>query len=194
MLSPSDARSAPCVVGALIASAYLVVPAAVGGQPPAHADGAVSGAFALGGGMGGPVDPRTGQFSVSIPPVNVASRGDSGIQMNLSWDQGRSKAGSIARAGAAAGASARPSSTPTGVPTVYPAGGGSFQADESVPLDFDSGLRYYVQQRHHLRRGPAARSPAATSPVAPRSPTSTYGYTITYNRWPRRLLRTRTAT
>ena len=59
---------------------------------------------------------------------------------------------STGRGGGPAGASARPSSRPTGTPTVYPAEGGSYQADLSVPLDYASGLRYYVQEGHLLPR------------------------------------------
>ena len=89
----------------------------------------VSGAFGLGGGVNGSVDPRTGQFSVSVPLVNVASRGDSGISLAMSYSQSRAFAG-VDRAGAGAGWGLGATFINTvGALEVYPATGGSYTYD-----------------------------------------------------------------
>ena len=130
------------VVAAVITSLYVTVPVwAPQLLPHARADQPVSGAFALGGGVGGQVDPRTGQFSVSLPLTTVASRGTSSVTYNLSWDQSRAGAG-VDRYGFGAGWSLGTTFVdPTGTGTVYPADGGAYGIDDDGT--FDSGLQNY---------------------------------------------------
>ncbi len=129
------------VAAALIVSAYVVAPIAVPGMATrAAADQPVSGAFTLGGGVGGSIDPRTGMFSVSMPLVNVASRGGSGVTMTLGWDQARAGS-SVDRYGWGAGWSLGTTFVdPSGGTTVYPADGGAYAFDGQ----FDSRLENYV--------------------------------------------------
>ena len=119
------------LTGAVITSMFVVGPVLVPGSVlPAHADPQpVSGAFSLGGGVGGSVDERTGQFSASVPLLNVASRGDSGINMSLSYDQSRAFAG-VDRVGIGSGWSLGTTFINTvNTVTAYPASGGSYAYD-----------------------------------------------------------------
>ena len=158
---------------AVVVTAYAVVPAAVpAALPKAQADVPASGAFSLGGGLSGSVDPRTGQFSASIPLVNVAGRGDSGVQMGLGWEQSRAGAG-LDRGGWGGGWSLGSTFIDTtGDVTVYPANGGAYVTDSSYP----SGLRYYLLADLKFS-GTSGRLPART----PGAPDLIYGYTITYD-------------
>ncbi|GAA3633039.1 RHS repeat protein [Microlunatus ginsengisoli] len=118
------------VIGALVVSLYVVVPALAGRLQPAAADQPVSGAFALGGGLGGSIDPRTGQFSISVPLITVASEGTSGVTYTLDWNQARAGAG-VDRYGFGAGWSFGTTFIDTsGSGTVYPASGGAYTIDD----------------------------------------------------------------
>lgn len=151
------------LAGALLTSAYVFVPAVV----PRLLDRAeaepVSGAFALGGGLGGQVDPRTGQFSVSMPLVNVPSRGTSGVTMTLSWDQARAGA-AVDRYGWGAGWSLGTTFVaPEGGITVYPANGGSYAYDNQQ--EFASGMVNYLLR--DLTFVVTDGSPNACDPASP---------------------------
>jgi hypothetical protein len=124
----------------LVVSTWVAVTVAVPALlPQARADQPVSGAFALGGGVGGGIDPRTGQFSVSVPLVTVASRGDSSVSLTLGWDQARAGAG-LDRLGFGGGWGLGTTFIETqGAITVYPASGGAYTTDDT----FASGLHDY---------------------------------------------------
>ena len=126
------------LVVAVITSLYVSVPAAVGTLLPKAAADPVSGAFALGDGVGGSIDARTGQFSVSAPLVKVVGRGSADLTLKLTWEQARAGA-SLDRYGFGAGWSIGATFVDPGV-TVYPAGGGAYAVDSTFP----SGLRNYI--------------------------------------------------
>jgi hypothetical protein len=78
------------LAAALIAAGLQAVPAAAAARPAAAATGApgpVSNAFAMGGGLGGQIDPRTGAFQASEPLVTLGDRGGDGLSLALSYDQ-----------------------------------------------------------------------------------------------------------
>jgi len=103
------------------------------------APAAPSGGFALHGGLGGEIDPRTGQFSITVPVVKVDGQGTADISIELNWQQERAAA-SIDRSGWGAGWSVGSSFVDvTGVKRVYPADGGSYALDANEP----SGLKHY---------------------------------------------------
>ena len=186
------------LVGALVAAAYVVVPAAAPGlltRARADGDQPVSGAFNLGGGLAGAVDERTGQFSVSLPLVKVASRGDSDVSFSLSWVQSRAGNG-VDRLGWGEGWSLGSAFIDTsGGVTVYPASGGAYQQDTDG--QFASGLENYTL--HDLQFCTASADPAAgcdptgtpptgcitTSQLCARPPAVPdavpYSYTINYD-------------
>ena len=147
----------------------------------AHADPQpVSGAFGLGGGVNGSVDPRTGQFSVSVPLVNVASRGDSGISLTLAYAQSRAFA-QVDRFGVGSGWSFGSTFVNTVGPLmIYPANGGSYAYDTTGR--FPSGLVNYPMR--DLTFAIADCSDPADCTLAARagvpSPV-TFTYTITYH-------------
>ncbi|HEV3289355.1 MAG TPA: hypothetical protein VG123_10195, partial [Streptosporangiaceae bacterium] len=49
--------------------------------------GPVSNAFAMGSGVGGSINQRTGAFQVSVPLVNVPGRAGVGLSLALGYDQ-----------------------------------------------------------------------------------------------------------
>ncbi|WP_199820624.1 hypothetical protein, partial [Streptomyces sp. NRRL F-2664] len=51
------------------------------------ASGAVSGVFAPGEEVGGAVDVRTGRYSLEVPLLATAGRGEAGFALALSYDQ-----------------------------------------------------------------------------------------------------------
>jgi RHS repeat-associated protein len=111
----------------------LATPRAAAATPPAN------GAFALHGGLGGDIDERTGQFSVTVPVTTVGGQGTAAVSVGLSWQQERAAAG-VDRSGWGAGWSIGSSFVDvTGVKRVYPADGGSYLLDPTEP----SGLRHY---------------------------------------------------
>jgi RHS repeat-associated protein len=149
----------------------VCAPALVPGGLPQAAANLASGAFALGGGVGGQVDPRTGQFSVSVPLAVVTGRGDSGVSFALSWDQSRA-GGSVDRFGWGAGWGLGTTFVdPTDGGRVYPANGGVYAFDAS----FASGLGNYLQE--DLVFTPVT----GTLPARPGVPAATYNYTISYD-------------
>ena len=127
------------LVVAVITSLYVTVPAAVVSVLPKAAAAPVSGAFALGDGVGGSIDDRTGQFSVSAPLLKVLGRGNADFSLGLTWDQAGAGA-SLDRYGFGAGWSLGATFTVPGT-TVYPAGGGAYGVDSTFP----SGLHNYLQ-------------------------------------------------
>lgn len=161
------------LVSALVISSFVTATAAIPALlPRARADQPVSGAFALGGGVGGGIDPRTGQFSVSVPLVTVASRGDSSVSLTLGWDQARAGIG-LDRFGFGGGWGLGATFIQaTGKITVYPANGGAYTTDAT----FHSGLHDYPLQDlvFAFATGTLPARAGVTSPVA-------YRYTITYD-------------
>ena len=127
------------LVAVVITTLYVFVPAVVVSLLPKAAAAPVSGAFALGDGVGGSLDDRTGQFSVSAPLVKVLGRGSADLTLSLTWEQARAGA-SLDRYGFGAGWSLGATFTVPGV-TVYPAGGGAYAVDSTFP----SGLHNYLQ-------------------------------------------------
>jgi RHS repeat-associated protein len=103
------------------------------------APAAPTGGFALHGGLGGQIDQRTGQFSISVPLTTVGGRGTAAVSVSLSWQQERA-AGSVDRSGWGAGWSIGSSFVKVaGLQQVYPADGGSYLIDPTEP----SGLQHY---------------------------------------------------
>ncbi|HEX3816426.1 MAG TPA: hypothetical protein VHX59_26595, partial [Mycobacteriales bacterium] len=154
----------------LVVSTWVAV--SVGVTAPARADQPVSGAFALGGGVGGSIDPRTGQFSVSVPLVSVASRGDSSVSFTLGWDQSLAGIG-LDRFGFGGGWGLGTTFIETsGAVTVYPASGGAYTTDAT----FASGLHDYPLQdlTFAFASGTLPARAGVTDPVA-------YNYTISYD-------------
>ena len=132
----------------------------------------VSNAFAMGGGVGGSIDQRTGAFQASVPLVNIAGRAADGLSLILSYDQSLAVQGEAAdRFGLGAGWTLGvPWVDTTGGLRVYPASGGSYEADTDSP----TGLHDYP-----LRDLAFADDPGMTTPppgVAKRP----YEYTLTY--------------
>jgi RHS repeat-associated protein len=182
-LSPG---AVPRWLGAVLAVALAVTGLQAAGAGPAMAmvagpggvaskdDGPapVSNAFAMGGGVGGSIDQRTGAFQASVPLVNIAGRGGDGLSLTLTYDQALAEQGDAGdRFGLGAGWT-------LGVPwvdtlgglRVYPASGGSYDADTDSP----TGLHDYP-----LRDLAFADAPGTTTPppgVAKRP----YEYTLTY--------------
>ncbi|WP_158718101.1 hypothetical protein, partial [Streptomyces sp. NRRL F-2664] len=68
----------------------------------ASAPGVVSGVFAPGEGAGGAVDVRTGRYSLEVPLLATAGRGETGFGLVLSYDQELSGLG-VDRQGLGAG-------------------------------------------------------------------------------------------
>jgi RHS repeat-associated protein len=117
------------------------VPSVLGplARAAAQAAPAPSGGFALHGGLGGDVDERTGQFSITVPLVTVDGQGTADVSVALNWQQERAAA-TIDRSGWGAGWSIGSSFVDvTGLKRVYPASGGSYLLDPTEP----SGLKHY---------------------------------------------------
>ena len=92
-----------------------------------------SGAFALHGGLGGKVDERTGQFSITAPIITVDGDGTADVSVALDWQQERAAA-TIDRSGWGAGWSIGSSFVDViGLQRVYPASGGSYLLDPTEP-------------------------------------------------------------
>ena len=105
--------------------------AAVKGSSPAP----VSNAFAMGGGAGGSVDPRTGAFQAQLPLVNVADPDGTGLSLAASYSQSLALQGAATanRFGLGAGWSiGLPWVDTAGGVRVYPASGGSYAWDTST--------------------------------------------------------------
>ena len=87
------------VVALAVIATWLTVPSTVAkaaGTPPP------SGTFAMAGGIGGAIDPETGQFSITVPVASVHGNGSAGVDVDLSWQQDRASA-SVDRSGWGAG-------------------------------------------------------------------------------------------
>jgi RHS repeat-associated protein len=106
-----------------------------------ESDAPVSNAFAMGGGVGGTVDQRTGAFRASFPLVAVGGRAGVGASLSLGYDQTLAVQGADGdRFGLGAGWSLGvPWVDTAGGVTVHPATGGSYDLDTDSP----TGLRDY---------------------------------------------------
>src|ERR1700744_3076866 len=71
-----------------VASGPALAASAASGTAP------VSNAFAMGGGIGGSIDQRTGAFQAQLPLVNIAGRAGAGLSLALSYDQSLAVQGS----------------------------------------------------------------------------------------------------
>lgn len=160
VLRPAGFRAAAVVVVALallVTSLWATrwpMPAVVSLSPSRAAaqtaPAAPSGGLALHGGLGGDVDERTGQFSITVPIVTIDGDGTADVSVQLSWQHERAAA-SIDRSGWGAGWSIGSSFVDVaGLKRVYPASGGSYLLDSSEP----SGLKHY--KLHDLEFTPAA--------------------------------------
>ena len=157
---------------ALVATA-LAAPKAVAAKPAraAAATSAPTGGFSLAGGLGGSIDPRTGQFSVSVPIATADGTGGAAVAIALSWQQERAAA-SIDRSGLGAGWTIGSSFVNVaGLKRVYPSGGGSYLLDPSEP----SGLKDY--KLHDLTFSTAI----GTLPARAGAAAVNYAYTLTYD-------------
>ena len=132
----------------------------------------MSNAFAIGGGVGGSIDQRTGAFQTSVPLVSIAGPAGTGLSLTLGYDQ------SLAALGAAGNRFGLGAGWTLGVPWVdtaggvhvYPASGGSYAFDSSQP----TGLADYP-----LRDVTFVKNPGSTQPP-PGVPVRQYLYTLTY--------------
>ena len=132
---------------------------------------APTGAFALAGGLAGSVDPRTGQFSVSVPLATADGDSGSAVSIALSWQQERAAA-AIDRSGWGAGWTIGSSFVSVaGLKRVFPAGGGSYLLDPAEP----SGLKDY--KLRDLKFATAVGSLPARSGAKALA----YSYTLTYD-------------
>ena len=129
---------------ALVSVALAVTAIQAAGAAPALAaagggkggtSGPVSNAFALGGGVGGSIDQRTGAFQTSVPLVSVAGPAGTGLSLTLGYDQALAALGAPGnRFGLGAGWTLGvPWVDTAGGVHVYPASGGSYAYDSSRP-------------------------------------------------------------
>ncbi len=165
-------RARHALVGAVslaLVAVVLVVPS----PPAAQAASTPTGALALGAGMSGRVDPRTGQFSVTVALAHVKGLGQAGVSFDLSWQQDRASA-SVDRSGWGMGWSLGTTFiTTNGLKRVYPSTGGSYTLDPTEPSGLtDYKLRDLVFKQLTAPRTLRARAGAAA--VA-------YAYTIAYD-------------
>ena len=174
------AGAVPRWLCALVSVALAVAMIQAAGAAPALAaaggkggtSGPVSNAFALGGGVGGSIDQRTGAFQTSVPLVSVAGPAGAGLSLTLGYDQ------SLAALGAPGNRFGLGAGWTLGVPWVdtasgvhvYPASGGSYAYDSSQP----TGLADYP-----LRDLTFAKNPGSTQPPAG-VPVRQYVYSLTY--------------
>jgi len=118
-----------------VASGPALAASAASGTAP------VSNAFAMGGGIGGSIDQRTGAFQAQLPLVNIAGRAGAGLSLTLSYDQSLAVQGPAGdRFGLGAGWTLGvPWVNTAGGVQVYPASGGSYAYDTGSP----TGLAQY---------------------------------------------------
>ena len=127
--------------------------------------GPVSNAFAIGSGVGGSINQRTGAFQVSAPLVNVAGRAGVGLSLALGYDQ------SLAALGAAGDRFGLGAGWTLGVPWVdtaggvhvYPASGGAYAYDASTP----TGLAGYPLRDLTFVKDPGKTQPPPGVAVRP---------------------------
>ena len=135
------------------------------------APAAPSGGFALQGGLGGAVDERTGQFSITVPITTVGGQGTADVSVELNWQQERAAA-SVDRSGWGAGWSIGSSFVNVaGLKRVYPASGGSYLLDPTEP----SGLK------HYKLRDLTFTSTAGILPRRPGAGQVSYAYELAYD-------------
>lgn len=178
---PRAGRKAGRWLGAVLAAALVAAgmqaagagaawAAAAGGKGAAPAP--VSNAFAMGGGVGGSIDQRTGAFQASVPLVNVAGRAGTGLSLALSYSQ------SLAAQGAAGNRFGLGAGWSLGIPWVdtaggvhvHPASGGSYAYDANLP----TGLAQYP-----LRDLVFARDPGVIPARPGLRAAQPYEYTLT---------------
>ncbi|GAA3611298.1 RHS repeat domain-containing protein [Microlunatus ginsengisoli] len=176
MSSPQPARTHRRTLAGVVAAVALALLAVYLVTPPPRASAATTapvGSLSLGTGLSGRVDPRTGEFSVSVPVADIRGIGDAGIAFSLSWQQARATA-SIDRSGWGAGWSLSTSFVNTnGQKRVYPASGGSYLLDPTTP----SGLADYKLADlvfTQLQTAQTLRARAGAPAVA-------YWYTLAYD-------------
>ena len=143
-----------------------------GGGRQGGTSGLVSNAFAMGGGVGGSIDQRTGAFQASVPLVSVTGPAGTGLSLTLGYNQSLASLGASGnRFGLGAGWTLGvPWVDTTGGVHVYPASGGSYAYDSSQP----TGLADYP-----LRDLTFVKNPGSTQPP-PGVPVRQYLYTLTY--------------
>ena len=162
-----SAALAAAAIQAMSAAPALAAAAGKGGT-----SGPVSNAFALGGGVGGSIDQRTGAFQTSVPLVSADGPAGTGLSLTLGYEQSLAALGTPGnRFGLGAGWTLGVPwvDTASGV-HVYPASGGSYAYDSSRP----TGLADYP-----LRDLTFAKNPGSTQPP-PGVPVRQYLYTLTY--------------
>jgi RHS repeat-associated protein len=164
------ALAATLVAAGIQAAGAAPALAAAGGKGAAPAP--VSNAFAMGGGVGGSIDQRTGAFEASVPLVNIAGRAGTGLSLSLSYDQTLAAQGAAGdRFGLGAGWSLGvPWVNTAGGVHVYPASGGSYAYDTSSP----TGLAQYPLRDLVFARNPGV-IPARPGVAGPQP----YVYTLT---------------
>lgn len=133
----------------------------------------VSNAFAMGGGLGGTIDERTGAFQASIPLLDISGRAGVSLSLSLSYDQSLAAQGSAGdHFGFGTGWSLGiPWLNTVGAVQVYPASGGSYRYDAGSP----TGLYQYPLMDLHFAKDPGTVS--ARQGLAAGVP---YTYTLTY--------------
>ncbi len=145
---------------------------AAGGGKGAPPSGPVSNAFAMGGGIGGSIDQRTGSFQTSVPLVSVTDPAGTGLSLTLGYDQSLAALGGPGnRFGLGAGWTLGVPwvDTASGV-HVYPASGGSYAYDSSQP----TGLADYPLRDLTFTKAAGMTTPPPGVPARP------YLYSLTY--------------
>jgi RHS repeat-associated protein len=131
----------------------------------------VSNSFAMGGGLSGAIDERTGAFQASFPLVALGDRDGVGASFSLGYDQSLAAQGTD-RFGLGAGWTLGMPwvDTVSGV-QVYPATGGSYAYDASKP----TGLGQYPLRDLKFAKSAGEAAPRPGLPEA-----QPYVYTLTY--------------
>ena len=137
----SVAGAVAAVLVVAVGQAVETMPARAKGGGVNATPAPVSNAFAMGGGVGGQIDQRTGAFQASVPLLNISGRGGSDLSMSLSYDQNLAVQGAAGnRFGFGSGwALGLPWVDTAGTVRVYAAAGGSFLYDTGSP----TGLHDY---------------------------------------------------
>ena len=157
---------------------------AASGRSAASAPAPVSNAFAMGGGVGGSVDQRTGTFSASFPLVTLNGRSGVGASLSLGYDQSLASQGEAGnRFGLGAGWSiGLPWVDTAGGIHVFPAAGGSYAYDADSP----TGLSQYplkdltFAQASGVVASRRVASPGSCQPTARLAGAQSYAWTLTY--------------
>ena len=133
------------------------------------APAAPTGSLALAGGVGGAVDPETGQLTTVVPLADIRGRGDADVQLALTWQQSRA-AQTVNRSGWGAGWSlGTPFVNVAGIKRVYTASAGSYLLDGNAP----SGLKNYKPRDITFTSSTTTVPAACAGP-----PAASYNYAI----------------